>query len=121
MRVNSMSHHDFHLRNWYKRWNDSVIFQLTKLCRRCFPYINLHFFAKTFFQLGAAMCQALPSFFFFHLKKRSYHQFLFPTIFTTNTLTENCFLSTHNCMCSLVFCEFHLVSVGTSFSTTLQS
>ena len=69
--------------------------------------------------MAAAMCQALPSFYSDYCKK-----LLFISVscdfYEKHIVTQDYCVSTHNSLCSLENCKFHLVLIGISFSQIFQ-
>ena len=74
---------------------------------------------KSLFQMAAALCQALPSFY-----SEYYQKSLFISVpsdfYEIYIVTKNFCVSTHNSYCSLENCEFHILLIGSSFDQILQ-
>ena len=80
---------------------------------------------KSFFPMAAAMCQALPTFYSDYCKKSLfisvssdfYEKYM---IHKTIHVTQDYCVSTHNSLCSLENCKFHLVLIGISLTQIFQ-
>ena len=69
--------------------------------------------------MAAAMCQALPSFYSDYCKKSQFIS-VSGDFYVKYIVTYDYCVSTHNSLCSLKNCEFHLVLIRLSSSQVLQ-
>ena len=69
--------------------------------------------------MAAAMCQALPSIFSDYCKKSLFIS-VSSDFYEKYKVTQDYCVSTHNSLCSLENCKFHLVSIGISLSQIFQ-
>ena len=69
--------------------------------------------------MAAAMCQALPSFYSDYCKKSLFIS-VSSDFYETYIVTQDYCVSTHNFLCSLENCKFHLVLIGISLSQIFQ-
>ena len=69
--------------------------------------------------MAAAMCQALPSFYSDYCKKLLFIS-VSSDFYEKYIVTHDYCVSTHNSVCSLEKCKFHLVLVATSLNQILQ-
>ena len=78
-----------------------------------------HFLHKSFFPMAAARCQALSS---FHSDYSDKSLFISASneFYKKNIVTQDYCVSTHDSFCSLGFCKFHLILIGTSLSQNVQ-
>ena len=69
--------------------------------------------------MAAAMCQALPSFYSDFCKKSLFIS-ISSEFYEKYIVTQDYCVSTHNSLCSLENCKFHLVLIGISLSQIFQ-
>ena len=69
--------------------------------------------------MAAAMCQALPSFYSDYCKKSLFIS-VSSDFYEKYIVTHDYCVSTHNSLCSLENCKFHLVLIGISLSQIFQ-
>ena len=70
--------------------------------------------------MAAAMCQALPSFYSDYCKKSLFIS-ISSDFYKKYIVTQDYCVSTHNSLCSLENCKFHLVLIGISLSQNGKS
>ena len=71
------------------------------------------------FQMAAAICQALPSFFSEYCQKSLFIS-VSSDFYEKYIVTNNFCVSTHNSYCSLENCNFHILLIGSFFDQILQ-
>ena len=69
--------------------------------------------------MAAAMCQALPSFYSDYCKKSLFIS-VSSDFYEKYLVTQDYCVNTHNSLCSLENCKFHLVLIGISLSQIFQ-
>ena len=119
MEVNNMSHRDFHIWKQYQVWKVLYEFSLYGKCAGVIsPKTIPHFLQKSIFPMAAALCQAHPAFIQITVKNRYFSDS--NRFYEKYIVTQDYCVSTHNVLCSLKNCKFHLGLVRTSFSQILQ-
>ena len=85
-----------------------------------FLYKSTQFSAKIIvFQMAAAMCQALPSFYSEYCQKSLFIS-VSSDFYENYIVTNNFCVSTPNSYCSLENYKFHILLIGSSFDQILQ-
>ena len=82
--------------------------------------IQIHnFLQKSFLPMAAAMCQVLYSFYSDYSKKSPFISFS-NEFYQKYLVTNDYCVSTHNSLCFLENCKFHLFLIGTCFCQILR-
>ena len=83
------------------------------------PTKNQNSEQKSLFQMAAAMCQALPSFYSDFCRKSRFNS-VFSDFYKKYLVTHDYCVSTHNSYCSSDNCKFTKLLIGSTFDQILQ-